>query len=167
MKRREFLIGSALTAGAVRMSGQSPDQVKLDRVSIMSLCFGRILKSTAHPDDANRTIDVLDLADMIAQRWDVHHLEMQHTHFPSTETGYLEEFSKPAEEGQNADEPDQPGIRPTEHFVSGSGATGGDHRPDQEMDRSRHRPGVSPCHDQPGHTGAGGTSICDRYVEDD
>jgi len=92
MKRREFPIGSALAAGAVRMSGQSPDQVKLDRVSIMSLCFGRILKSTAYPDDANRTIDILDLADIIAQRWGVHHLEMQHTHFPSTETGYLEEF---------------------------------------------------------------------------
>src|ERR1035438_2125895 len=43
-------------------------------------------------DDANRTINVLDLAEMIAQRWGVHHLEMQHTHFPSTETGYLEEF---------------------------------------------------------------------------
>jgi hypothetical protein len=92
MMRREFLIGSALAANAVRMSGQSPDQVKLDRVSIMSLCFGRILKSTAYPDDANRTIDVLDLADIIAQRWGVHHLEMQHTHFRSTETGYLEEF---------------------------------------------------------------------------
>src|ERR1700723_2849811 len=92
MKRREFLIGSAFAAGAVRMSGQSPDQVKLDRVSIMSLCFGHILKSTAHPDDANRTIEVLDLADMIAQRWGVHHLEMQHSHFLSTEAGYLEEF---------------------------------------------------------------------------
>jgi hypothetical protein len=92
IKRREFLIGSALAAGAVRMSVQSPAQVKLDRVSIMSLCFGRILKSTAYPDDANRTPDVLDLADMIAQRWGVHHLEMQHAHFPSTETGYLEEF---------------------------------------------------------------------------
>jgi Xylose isomerase-like TIM barrel len=92
MKRREFLIGSAFAAGAVRMSGQSPDQIKLDRVSIMSLCFGHILKSTAHPDDANRTIEVLDLADMIAQRWGVHHLEMQHSHFLSTEAGYLEEF---------------------------------------------------------------------------
>jgi hypothetical protein len=92
MKRREFLIGSALAAGAVRMSGQSPDQVKLDRVSIMSLCFSRILKSTAHPDDANRTIDILDVADIISQRWGVHHLEMQHSHFLSTEAGYLEEF---------------------------------------------------------------------------
>lgn len=58
----------------------------------MSLDFGRILKSPAHPGDPNRTIDILDLADVIAQRWGVHHLEMQHSHFPSTETEYLEEF---------------------------------------------------------------------------
>jgi hypothetical protein len=92
MKRREFLIGSALAAGAGRMSGQSPDQAKLDRMVVMSLSFGRMLKSPAHPDDANRTLDILDLPDLVAKRWGIHHVEMQHSHFLSTETAYLEEF---------------------------------------------------------------------------
>jgi hypothetical protein len=92
MQRREFLIGSALAAGASQMSAQSPDPAKLDRVSIMSGAFSRLIKSAAHPDDADRTIDILDLPDMIVKRWGVHHLEMQHNQFPSTETAYLEEF---------------------------------------------------------------------------
>ena len=39
MKRREFLIGSAIAAGSGRVWGQHPDQSKLDRIAIMSLCF--------------------------------------------------------------------------------------------------------------------------------
>ena len=92
MKRREFLIGSAIAAGSARMWGQRPDQAKLDRVAIMSLCFNPVIKSAAHPDDPKRTLDILDLPDMIAERWGVHHVEMQHSHFPSTEPAYLEEF---------------------------------------------------------------------------
>jgi hypothetical protein len=92
MKRREFLIGSAVAAGAGRLWGQHADQAKLDRVAIMSLCFNPIIKSAAHPDDPKRTLEILDLADVIAERYGVHHLEMQHSHFTSTETGYLEEF---------------------------------------------------------------------------
>ena len=52
MKRREFLIGSAIAAGpAAKGWGQSPDRAKLDRIAIMTLCFSRVLKSAAHPDD--------------------------------------------------------------------------------------------------------------------
>jgi len=92
MKRREFLIGSVMAAGSRGLWGQRPDQAKLDRISIMSLDLGRIFKSSAHADDPNRTLDVLDFADTVAERWGIHHVEMQHSHFPSTETAYLEEF---------------------------------------------------------------------------
>ncbi|MGO9254721.1 MAG: sugar phosphate isomerase/epimerase family protein [Bryobacteraceae bacterium] len=92
MKRREFLIGSTIAAGSGRVWGQRPDQAKLDRVAIMSLCFNPVIKSAAHPDDPKRTLDILDLPDTIAERWGVHHVEMQHSHFPSTEPAYLEEF---------------------------------------------------------------------------
>ncbi len=91
-KRREFLIGSAIAAGSGSVWAQHPDQAKLDRVAIMSLCFNPVIKSAAHPDDPKRTLDSLDLADTIAQRWGVHHVEMQHSHFASTESAYLEEF---------------------------------------------------------------------------
>jgi hypothetical protein len=92
MKRREFLIGSAMAAGSGSVWGQRPDQAKLDRVAIMSLCFNPVIKSAAHPDDPKRTLDILDLPDAIAERYGVHHVEMQHSHFSSTESAYLEEF---------------------------------------------------------------------------
>jgi hypothetical protein len=92
MQRREFLIGSAIAAGSGRVWGQRPDQAKLDRIAIMSLCFNPVIKSLAHPEDTKRTVDPLDLADMIGERYGVHHLEMQHSHFFSTESAYLEEF---------------------------------------------------------------------------
>src|SRR5205085_1017747 len=41
---------------------------------------------------ANRTLDALDLPAMIAERYGVHYVEMQHSHFASTEPDYLEEF---------------------------------------------------------------------------
>src|ERR1017187_3848509 len=92
MKRREFLIGSAMAAGSGRIWGQRPDQAKLDRIAIMSLCFSSVIKSSAHPDDPKRTVEVMDLPDMIAEKYGVHHVEMQHSHFASTEAAYLEEF---------------------------------------------------------------------------
>jgi len=92
MKRREFLIGSALAAGSGRISAQRADQAKLDRISVMSGSLSRIVKSAANPGDPNRTLDILDLADTAAERWGLHHVELQHSHFPSTEPAYLEEF---------------------------------------------------------------------------
>jgi hypothetical protein len=92
MKRREFLIGSAIAAGSGGVWGQHPDQSKLDRIAIMSLCFNPVIKSAAHPDDPKRTLDILDFPDMIAERYGVHHAELQHSHFASTEPAYLDEF---------------------------------------------------------------------------
>jgi hypothetical protein len=92
MKRREFLICAGLAAGAGKLRADRPDQAKLDRIAIMSLCFNPVIKSAAHPDDPKRTLDILDLPDMIAERYGVHHVELQHAHFASTEPGYLEEY---------------------------------------------------------------------------
>lgn len=91
MKRREF-IGSVLAAAGGSALGQRPNQAKLDRIAIMSLCFNSVLKSSAHPDDPKRTLDILDLAEMIAARYGVHHVELQHSHFESTEPQYFEQF---------------------------------------------------------------------------
>ena len=91
MKRREFLIGSAF-AGMGIARAQRADKSKLDRIAVMSLCFNSVLKSEAHPDDPKRTLDSLDLPAMIADRYGVHYVEMQHSHFRSTEPDYLEEF---------------------------------------------------------------------------
>jgi hypothetical protein len=90
--RRKFLVGSAATATFGRAWGQRPDEAKLKRIAVMSWSFNSIIKSAARPDDPNRTIDPLDFADIMAQRYGIHYVELQHSHFASTEPAYLAEF---------------------------------------------------------------------------
>ncbi len=91
VKRREFLIGSA-TAAASRGAWSQRTPAKLDRIAVMSLCFDPLLKNAARPNDPQRTIDILDLADIIVERYGIHRVEYQHTDFPSTEPEYFQEF---------------------------------------------------------------------------
>jgi Xylose isomerase-like TIM barrel len=101
MRRREFLVGVAAVAGLAgtrraaaqaRPPAAGVDEAKLARVAIMSLCFNSILKNATQPDNPARTLDILDLPQMLADRYRVHNVEMQHSHFPSTEPAFLKEF---------------------------------------------------------------------------
>jgi hypothetical protein len=99
MKRREFLIGAAAAAGLTRTNiwararvQPKGDAAKLSRVAIMSLSFNSILKNPSQPDNPARTLDIMDLGQMYADRYGVHNIEMQHAHFPSTELSYLKEL---------------------------------------------------------------------------
>ncbi len=58
----------------------------------MTYSFDRIVKDPAHPADPLRTLDILDTPEMFADRYHVHNVEVQHTHFVSTESSYLKEF---------------------------------------------------------------------------
>jgi hypothetical protein len=92
MKRREFLIGAAATAGLAgtrRGWSQVRDDAKLSRVAIMSLSFNSILKNADNPA---RPLDIMDIGEMYADRYGVHNVEMQHSHFPSTDAAYLKSF---------------------------------------------------------------------------
>src|ERR1700710_3139591 len=92
IKRREFLVGSALTARAAIALGKTADRTKMNRVAVMSYSFDLIMKSAAAPDDPQRTLDILDFPGEMAQRYGIHNLEIQQEHFRSTEPGYLAEF---------------------------------------------------------------------------
>src|SRR5262245_29898435 len=95
MKRREFLIGAAAAAGLLhgrKVWAQARDEAKLGRVAIMSLCFNSILKNPSQPDAPARTLDVMDLGQMLADRYGVHNVEMQHAHFPATDASYLKDL---------------------------------------------------------------------------
>jgi len=67
------------------------NQAKLDRLAVMTLSFNRVLKNPVHPDDPARTLDILDAPKMLADRFGIHHVEFQHSHFASTEPAYLKE----------------------------------------------------------------------------
>jgi len=92
VNRRQFFLGTAVAVSAARAWGQHAGQSKLDRVAVMSYSFDSIVKFGEHVGDARRTIDILDFPAMIAQRYGVHHVEIQHSHFRSTEPDYFEEF---------------------------------------------------------------------------
>jgi len=113
MNRRTFLIGAGTVAGlaairpaSLRSQSASKDPARLARVAIMSLSFQPILKN-ANMENASvnpaanlpagqpqlpRTLDLMDIGQVFADKWGVHNVEMQHTHFPSTEESWLKEF---------------------------------------------------------------------------
>ena len=90
--RRRFLLTAAAATGSRHAWGQRPDRAKLDRIGVMSVCFEAILKSAAYPADPKRTVDILDLADLVAGRFGIHRVEFQSTDFSSTESAYFKEF---------------------------------------------------------------------------
>jgi len=93
LKRREFLVAAAGAAGLASASKLWAQGSKLDRVAVMSQNFDRILKPGAGPaPDAARTLDLLDLPQAIADRFNVHRLELQHAHFLSTDAAYLKDL---------------------------------------------------------------------------
>jgi hypothetical protein len=98
MKRREFLMSAAsiaAAAGSRSLWAQAPKGVKqttLDRIAIMTLNFQSILKVPDVEDTPNRTLELFDVAEMIADKYGVHKVEFQHYHIPSTEPSYLKEL---------------------------------------------------------------------------
>jgi sugar phosphate isomerase/epimerase len=93
--RREFIAGGAMAASSfVRVArGEAfPDQAKRDRLAVMTLSFNPVLKHPDHPDDPARTLDILDAPKMIADRYGIHHVEFQHTHFAALDAPYFKEI---------------------------------------------------------------------------
>jgi sugar phosphate isomerase/epimerase len=104
MKRREFLINAAALTGAGMIAGkgwgQLPAQSKLDRVSIMGWSFDAIIKRGDETDPA-KTLDVMDLPQMLVDRYGVHNVEMQQVHFASTEDDYFRAFKARADRAKS------------------------------------------------------------------
>lgn len=98
MDRRELLKGVAgLAVGSVMIprrvrAQKSTNRARLDRIAIMSLGFDRILKRPDAPSAPERTLDLMDIGELYADRWGVHNVELQHGHLPSTEDSWLREF---------------------------------------------------------------------------
>ena len=99
MRRREFLYGAAaVLAGAPRVWTQSTSpagrikQATLDRIAIMTLNFQRLLKLPDLPQEPERTLELFDVPEMLADKYGVHKIEFQHYHIPSTEPSFLKEL---------------------------------------------------------------------------
>jgi Xylose isomerase-like TIM barrel len=101
MKRREFLISSAMAVGAgaagrvVAQAGrgaQTPSTANPDRMAIMAYSFVRVLKVPGRPASPERTLDFFDVPEMFADRYKVHNVEVQHNYFESTDVAYFKDF---------------------------------------------------------------------------
>jgi hypothetical protein len=96
MNRRTFIGNSAavlLLPHARRrpQSGVRLDPAKAARLNIMTFNFSNLLKLPTAPASPARTLDVLDLPEMVADRFGVHNIEYQHSHFLSTDDAYLKD----------------------------------------------------------------------------
>lgn len=100
MDRRDFLTAGAATLAAATLGERSlrgqkarqPDQAKLERIAIMTLAFNPLLKLPNQPASPNRTLEVFDIPEMLADIYGVHHIEFQHEHLASTEHSYLQDL---------------------------------------------------------------------------
>jgi hypothetical protein len=100
MKRREFLMSAVAAAGVASLRtgwAQDASQTKvkqstLDRIAIMTLNFQRILRVPDEQDSPERTLELLDIGQMLADHYGVHKVEFQHYHLASTEPSYLKEL---------------------------------------------------------------------------
>jgi len=105
MLRRNFLAQLAAGAASARLCTDafaytrkkrlrpSPPP-KLDRVAISSWSFHNYFRGTRDSDCilSGPMLALLDLPEMVADRYHVHHFEVCATHFPSTEPAYLLEL---------------------------------------------------------------------------
>jgi hypothetical protein len=111
MRRREFLVSAAAAAGVAGLrtgwaaestqAAQAPPgggnkaqlaRIKpstLDRIAVMTLNFQRMLKVPDVQDSPDRTLELFDIGQMLADTYGVHKVEFQHYHLASTETSYL------------------------------------------------------------------------------
>ena len=107
MERREFLMTAAAVAAAAGRPivwAQAPKGTKqstLDRIAIMTLNFQSMLKVPDVEDNPTRTLELFDIAQMIADKYGVHKVEFQHYHIPSTEPSYLKELRSHIEKSKS------------------------------------------------------------------
>ena len=109
MRRREFLASAAAAmtaAGSPTLWAQTQTPAKakqstLDRIAIMTLNFQRILKVPDVQDSPERTLDLFDIGEMIADKYGVHKVEFQHYHIASTEPSYLKELRSRLEKAKS------------------------------------------------------------------
>lgn len=99
MTRRDFVLNAAGLAAAAALPGSSRGwasarvrQAKLDRIAIMAYSFDPLVPRDPPPTDPARTLDVMDMPQMLVDRYGVRNIEMQMSYFLSTEPAYLRDF---------------------------------------------------------------------------
>ena len=115
MNRREFFSTTAAGVGALAATrfgwaAQAVDpkvdwkkvrQSTLDRIAIMTLNFQSILKVPDTQDSPNRTLELSDIGEMLADTYGVHKVEFQHYHLASVEPSYFKDMRAKLEKSKS------------------------------------------------------------------
>jgi sugar phosphate isomerase/epimerase len=94
MNRRFFLLSATATMAAPSWASSEfiANAAKLDRISIMTYNFGNVLTVPGSLEKSNHTLDVLDLPQMFADRYGIHHIEFQGNHLPVADNSLMQEL---------------------------------------------------------------------------
>ena len=114
MNRREFFSTAAgvaaLASHPVRVGGagrgsegdwKKVRQSTLDRIAIMTLNFQSILKVPDTQHNPNRTLELFDIGEMLADTYGVHKVEFQHYHLASIEPSYFKDLRSQLEKSKS------------------------------------------------------------------
>ena len=115
MNRREFfrttaagVAGLATTRAGWAAQAVDPKvdwkkirQSTLDRIAIMTLNFQSILKVPDTQDNPNRTLELFDIGEMLADTYGVHKVEFQHYHLASVEPSYFRDLKAKLEKARS------------------------------------------------------------------
>ncbi len=93
MTRRDFIsrTGAATGLATVARGWARPAEDRLSRIAIMAYGLDRIVKNN-RPATPERTLDIMDIGPLCADRFKVHNVELQSNYFPSTEMSWLKDF---------------------------------------------------------------------------
>ena len=114
MNRREFFSTAAgvaaLASARFGWAAQAVDpkvdwkkirQSTLDRMAIMTLNFQSILKVPDTQPSPNRTLELFDIGEMLADTYGVHKIEFQHYHLASVEPSYFKDLRSKLEKSKS------------------------------------------------------------------
>jgi len=114
MNRREFFstaagvaalastrFGWAAQAVDPKVDWKKVRQSTLDRIAIMTLNFQSILKVPDTQDSPNRTLELFDIGEMLADTYGVHKVEFQHYHLASVEPSYFKDLRSKLEKSKS------------------------------------------------------------------
>ena len=99
MKRRDFLMGTAVTAALVRRGRAqgTSREAKLARIGMMCRGFGaqRVeMWDRSQPADPKILDNMLDAPEIMADRYGLHNMEVQTIYFPSMEPSFFARFNE-------------------------------------------------------------------------
>jgi sugar phosphate isomerase/epimerase len=96
MKRREFLTGVAAAVSLARRGRAqgAAREAKLARIGVMSAGFARLIGSSWDQAAQPKSLDIMEIPEMLADRFGIHNFEVQTIHFLSMEPSYYARFNE-------------------------------------------------------------------------